>query len=212
MKLCLISDTHNKHRNLEIPQCDILISAGDISFRGEYSILRDFNEWCAELKDAGTVRHAITIAGNHELSFEDGRRQEARSLLTNWIYLQDSSVEIGGLKFFGSPHTPEFFSWAFNLPRNGDELAQRWSKIPENTDVLITHGPPYGICDYTIRGPQGCERLARRVSELPNLKLHVFGHLHEGYGRRDIGKTIFVNAASCDDTYRAVHAPILLEI
>jgi len=96
-------------------------------------------------------------------------------------YLENSGVEIDGVKFWGSPWQPEFFNWAFNLPR-GRRLAEIWALIPDDTEVLITHTPPYGILDRVDSGEHvGCEDL-RRALQRVKPKVHVFGHIHEDRG------------------------------
>jgi Icc-related predicted phosphoesterase len=126
-------------------------------------------------------------------------------------YLLDEELELEGLKFYGSPYQPEFCNWAFNLPR-GPQLARKWAKIPDDTDVLITHGPPGGILDRVAGGELvGCNDLRKRVKEI-NPKLHVFGHIHEAYGWHWEDKTIFVNAANCDLGYNPINKPVVVEI
>lgn len=123
-------------------------------------------------------------------------------------------MELEGLKFWGSPWTPVFFNWAFNLER-GDALAERWARIPEDTDVLITHGPPAGIRDK-IDSPTGiirpgCEALAERVASL-TLKLHIFGHIHEDHGREQIGDCLYVNASTCNGRFKPLNPPIVIDL
>jgi Icc-related predicted phosphoesterase len=205
MKIICISDTHGQHRKLNVPDGDILIHAGDITFRGEFDILRDFNIWLGELPH----RHKIYIAGNHDITHET---KNAKSLITNATYLQDSSIVIDGIKFYGSPWTPRFFDWAFNVDR-GTVIRKIWSKIPNDTNVLITHGPIYGILDTVPSGLQvGCSDLKDRIKELPDLKLHVCGHIHNSYGVKTIDNTIYVNAAVCTENYQAINKPIVVEI
>jgi len=187
-----ISDTHGYHRSLDIPDGDILIHAGDVTRRGHLAELAELNAFFAGLPH----RHKILIAGNHDWCFE---REEAaaRRLLTDVTYLQDEAVTVEGLKIYGSPWQPWFLDWAFNLQR-GPDLAARWAKIPDDTDVLITHGPPSGIGDRTSGGGHaGCEDLLRRVRQIAP-RLHVFGHIHEARGRWTIDDTAFVNACCAD--------------
>src|SRR5690606_27797878 len=126
-------------------------------------------------------------------------------------YLRDAGVEIDGVRFWGSPWQPEFFDWAFNLPR-GEALAARWALVPEDTDVLITHGPPRGILDRTVTGtPVGCDDLRAALDRLAP-RLHVFGHIHEAYGRVEGPRTTFVNASVCDVRYRAVNDPVVVDL
>jgi Icc-related predicted phosphoesterase len=130
------------------------------------------------------------------------------------IYLENSGINIEGLNIWGSPVTPYFMDWEWNLPRDGQELRKTWAMIPNDTDILITHGPPYGILDNVVRipEPQGCKLLKKRVMQLPNLKLSVFGHLHDGFGVKPVANTIFVNAAMCDDKYNVSREPVVIDI
>ena len=192
MRLVLISDTHGLHDRLEIPDGDILIHAGDMSNVGEVDEIRDFADWFASCPH----KHKLIIAGNHDFLFES-EPAKARSLLRNCVYLQDSESVIGGLRFYGSPYTPRFFDWAFNQDR-GPVSAARWAKIPAGIDVLITHGPPFGILDRNHLGLfTGCRDLLDAVQRV-RPRLHVFGHIHEGAGmqtHKSLGLT-FVNASA----------------
>lgn len=176
---------------------------------GRVEEIAKFDHWLGRLP-----HHVkILIAGNHDWLFEQ-EPALAESLITNAIYLRDSSVTVGGLKFYGSPWQPRFMHWAFNLSR-GAEIKEKWDLIPADTDVLITHGPPLGILDQVPRDltdgyeHTGCEELLPAVQRIKP-KLHVFGHIHEGYGveRRD-GIT-FVNACVCDAAYRPVNPAIVI--
>jgi Icc-related predicted phosphoesterase len=189
MRIVTISDTHGYHDKLEVPDGDLLVHAGDMSMRGRLDEVEAFDRWLAQLPH----RHKIVIAGNHDFCFEKQPR-EARALLRHAIYLQDEAVEIEGVKIYGSPWQPWFFDWAFNLPR-GLALAEKWAQVPDDTQLLITHGPAMGIGDTTYDGRHvGCEDLLRRVRQVKP-RLHVFGHIHEAAGRYDIDGTIFVNAS-----------------
>lgn len=217
MRLCLISDTHGQHRSMHIPEADVLVHAGDISMRGEPEVIRDFGDWIHGLPH----KYKVVIAGNHDFLFEQDK-DRAIALLgadDDVIYLEDSWCQIDGFKFYGSPVQPEFCNWAFNRKR-GAEINEYWKKIPKDTDVLITHGPPFGILDRaTPNGPKlGCEDLARRCNEL-TVPLHVFGHIHGGYGKEEQGvlgsyTRLSVNASMLDEQYRhtAKHQAVELEI
>jgi Icc-related predicted phosphoesterase len=194
MRIVCISDTHNLHNQLEVPDGDILIHAGDISAIGEREDIINFNLWLGQLPH----KYKIVIAGNHDFYFEN-EPIEAKELLSNAIYLNDSGVEIEGLKratfrIWGSPISPEFHDWAFNRKR-GQEIRNHWEKIPENTDILITHCPPFGILDKTNDGKnEGCKDLLEIVSQIKP-RLHIFGHIHEAYGQTKNGETFFINAS-----------------
>ena len=116
------------------------------------------------------------------------------------------------LSRFFSPYQPEFCDWAFNLPANSPQIKQVWSKIPDDVDVLITHGPPAGILDKTFDGIRvGCPQLLQRIKQVKR-RLHVFGHIHEGYGREEHDSTIFVNASTCTLSYKPTQPPIVVDI
>lgn len=124
---------------------------------------------------------------------------------------RDSSVTIDGLRVWGSPWQPRFYDWAFNLDR-GAPLAEKWALIPDDTYILITHGPAFGMLDLTPNGMRvGCEALAERL-EASAVRLHVFGHIHHSYGVIERGSRISVNACTCDESYRAAHAPIVVDV
>ena len=128
------------------------------------------------------------------------------------IYLNDSGVVIDGLKIWGSPIQPDFFNWAFNRKR-GEEIKKHWDLIPNDTNILITHGSPYGISDLCAHGERvGCEELLLKVNELRDLSVHAFGHIHEGYGVNTINEVQFINACSLDEKYRYCNDPVSVTI
>lgn len=208
MRIICISDTHSRHDHMEVPPGDILIHAGDATMSGRAEEIIKFNHWLGQLPHP----YKILIAGNHDWLFET-EPALAEGLITNAHYLRDSSVEIEGLKFYGSPWQPRFMHWAFNLSR-GEEIKRKWDLIPDNTDVLITHGPPHGILDLVPRDSLGshenteCEELLLAVRKVKP-KLHVFGHIHEGYGVARKSGITFVNACVCDAAYRPVNAAVV---
>jgi len=135
-----------------------------------------------------------------------------RSELTNCIYLEDSAVEICGLKVYGTPWQPEFGGWAFNLER-GKEILEKWNLIPDDTDVLITHGPPLGFGDLCSSGIRaGCVELLHSVQQRIKPKYHVYGHIHEGYGVRSDGKILFINASTCDINYLPCNPAVVFDV
>lgn len=218
-KILCFSDSHGKHKDIELPneEIDIAIFAGDAGtvrnpHMNQQGIL-DFIEWYSSLPN---IKHKIWIAGNHCTSIE-AKLVDAKLLSKEkgLIYLEHETIEIEGLKIFGSPYTPSFgYGWAFNVPRN--ELRTYWRDIPKDVDVLITHGPPFGIGDYVPYNNGewvGCEELLHVVSkELTNLKLNVFGHIHYSYGVVNKCETTFVNASVVNEGYVVVNKPILIEI
>ena len=206
-RIVCLSDTHNCNHEIDVPDGDILIHSGDATVRGTVEEIASFNRWFKRLPH----KYKIFVAGNHDWLFQLDNAH-ARSLLDPTIvYLQDSSFEIEGLLIYGSPWQPRFFDWAFNLDR-GTQMAAKWSLIPDHVDILITHGPPNGILDLTPAGDNaGCEELRKRVNEVRPM-LHVFGHIHLGYGVVDEFGVKFVNASNCDERYFPINPPIVVEI
>lgn len=208
MQLVLISDTHNRHTDVFLPPGDVLIHAGDMSGRGTEAEIVDFMDWFSAQPHA----HKILIAGNHDFYFENASKEELRQLLpSNIIYLNDSGCSIEGIQFWGSPVQPEFNNWAFNR-ESGPAIKKHWDLIPTNTDVLITHGPPFGILDATIQGKHvGCPDLLQAVYAVKP-KIHVFGHIHESFGQHTTNGTHFINASVLNHQYYYTFEPVLVEV
>lgn len=207
MKIVTISDVH-LHRPV-IPDCDLLIDAGDWTGKGDYQSVKKHFEWLEEL----SAKEIVTIPGNHELVMEQ-HLPRFRDELKNFRakLLINESVEVNGLKIYGSPVTPTFMNWAWNVER-GDAIQTYWDAIPKDVDVLITHGPPYGILDITSypngvpKQRVGCYNLAETIKTLPNLKLHVFGHIHGCHGIYEKDGIVFANSAICDENYVPSNKP-----
>jgi Icc-related predicted phosphoesterase len=190
---------------MTIPEGDILIHAGDLTNVGDTRDVYDFNDFLGEQPHP----YKIVIAGNHDFCFESDS-QRCREILTNAIYLQDEAMLLHGITFYGSPWQPWFLNWAFNLER-GPEIRQKWDRIPVETDVLITHGPPYGYLDYTRnKAYVGCRDLLEVVERI-HPRLHVFGHIHEGAGTSRNDYTTFINASSCTADYHLLNPAILYD-
>lgn len=247
MRICCVSDTHGLESSItkHMPQADMVIHAGDFTRVGKDHEIITFLEWWNNLD----YKFKCLVGGNHDWGlqlapswFESEFAARMKGAGKTDFYLNDSGVEIEGIKFYGSPWTPRFFDWAFNLrehsPAN-DNMAEHWGpsrvkytaeecwgKIPHETNVLITHGPAEFIGDELEGGGNvGCPVLADYLSNMgPNLKLHVSGHVHSGYGQyaagyswpRGIGRAynpyIAVNAAVCTEQYRPKNKPIVVEI
>lgn len=218
MRLVCLSDTHGLHGRLSVPDGDVLVHAGDASMQGSEDELRRFTDWLRGLPHP----RKVVAAGNHDWLCQR-EPERAAELFLGLDYLLDAGLEIGGLRFWGSPWQPWFLNWAFNLPR-GEALREKWDLVPPGTDVLVTHGPPRGLLDEVETlasrvlnaltapdGHVGCEDLRAAVERLAP-RVHVFGHIHEGYGQRRLGGTLFVNASSCDRRYRPVNAPIVVDL
>lgn len=214
MKITFISDTHTKHKEItqDLPGGDLIIHAGDFMNTGYYwEEASPFLEWFEKLYK---YDNKVLIAGNHDRWFEINMKTipELLDLYPNVKYLLDQQTIIDGVKIYGSPWQPEFYQWAFNLPRNGEDLQEKWFWIPNDTDILVTHGPPWGHCDVTPYGNQnvGCELLRVRVDEVKP-KIHVFGHVHSGYGYKFHEGTHFINAAVLNERYKYENKPITIE-
>ena len=206
MKIVLIADTHNRHRELTLPDGDVLVHAGDMTTGGTLEEVEEFNSYLGELPH----RHKIVIAGNHDFCFEL-EPEPAVALLSNATYLQDEATTVEGIVFFGSPWQPRFFNFAFNLTR-GPEIREKWDLIPEDVDILVTHGPPRGFGDQTVYAEEvGCRDLLAAVERVKP-HVHVFGHIHEGAGIYSNGRTKFINASCCDRAFEPVNPPIVLEV
>ena len=214
----LISDTHNKHKHVhnnslgDLPGGDILIHAGDISSMGYEHEITEFAKWY----DGLNYDHKIFIAGNHDWGFQNNT-EKVKGILTGYKtidYIQDELLTIQDgdkpeVKIWGSPWQPEFYNWAFNLPKNGDELKSKWDMIPEDVDILITHGPAWGFLDDVDgrRGDHlGCELLAERIKSIKP-KIHVCGHIHTGHGHYFDGHTHYFNASLLNERYLYAQTP-----
>jgi predicted phosphodiesterase len=214
-KIVLISDTHNKHNKLnnDLPEGDIIIHGGDATNLGRPYELIDFLNWFGGLN----YKHKIFIAGNHDFCFLPTESifppiypdiaQEYKD--KGIIYLMDQTVEVEGLKIYGSPWQPRFFDWAFNVER-GEAIAKKWETIPDGLDILITHGPPFGILDYTYTGQRvGCEELYKKIIQV-RPKINIFGHIHYAYGYKSFDGIDFFNASVLGENYEYQNKPILI--
>jgi Icc-related predicted phosphoesterase len=216
-RITFISDTHTKHDKLNgfLPGGDILLHSGDLTSRGYITEIENFMKWYDNINNYDTK---VFIAGNHDFGFQDDN-QKLRGLLTGYKtidYLQDDWMMVGEeyekmVKIWGSPWQPEFYNWAFNLPR-GEKIKEKWDMIPVDTDILITHGPPFSKLDYVPYDNinVGCEELMKRVEEVKP-KIHVFGHIHEGHGYVFDGNTHYINAAVLNGRYEFRNKPLTVD-
>jgi Icc-related predicted phosphoesterase len=208
MKVVLISDMHN--REIDLPPGDLLVVGGDLTNTGSVDQLTRFNNYIA--KHAHKYKHKpLAVAGNHDFLFEKDRA-EAETILSSCQYIEDTEVIIDGVRIYGSPWTPMFHSWAFMKDR-GEPIRRYWEMIPDGLDLLVTHGPPWGILD-DAGSHVGCEELLQVVTQELRVppRFHAFGHIHEGYGSYITEKTAFYNVSVCDRMYLATNAPTVLEI
>lgn len=179
-------------------------------------MVKDFHKWLND-QDAG---HIISVQGNHELWVEKNfleAKKIAEKACPAVHFIEEGLIEIEGVKIWCSSWTPWFHSWAYNAAR-GEQIKRHWDLIPEDTNVLVTHGPPYEILDEVLRidGSSsgrfvGCEELLKRVKQIKP-DIHIFGHIHCGYGEKHIDGTSFYNASICDEMYCASNAPHVIEL
>lgn len=226
MRIVAFSDTHGFHGKIVIPEGDVLVFAGDMSMDRYDGKCSEFISWFVKLPH----KHKIFIAGNHDIDIE--RRlvdlSMAGALPANVHYLEEGSVVIDGVKFHGSPTTPVISgNWAFEAVTSKRDMA--WDFIGDDTQVLITHGPPYKKLD--LLAPQfrregenphvGCPLLLKRIDNLPDLKVHIFGHIHEQYGTLKTCEETpegavkyidFCNVSICDADYEPINKPIVIDI
>ena len=224
MRITLISDTHTKHDELsydpkDLPGGDLLIHAGDLMNSGRNPV--DINQFCKWFDGLEQYDTKVFIAGNHDRMFENLPEQasEIYTSYKNIAYLQDERLDLWDeddqqLVIYGSPWQPWFYDWAFNLPKGGPGLMSKWEAIPTDTDILITHGPPQDHLD--VSGPPynephlGCALLREKVDEQPP-KIHVFGHIHGGYGYKFHNGTHFFNASILNERYEYVNKPVTFD-
>jgi predicted phosphodiesterase len=227
MRITILSDTHTRHGLIpmkDLPGGDILIHSGDIMNSGyDKNNILDFCEWFSNIKG---YNDKFFIAGNHDRLFEL-EPEVVKGYLKDYPmidYLEDEEAVLyfdgpngdfpeDNIRIYGLPHTPEFYSWAFNVPRNSHKMQEIMNNIPDNTDILVTHGPPYGILD-TISSENdqalGCEVLRERVKQVKP-RLHIFGHIHGGRGIERIDGTLFINASVLNEQYEYTNKPITLD-
>jgi len=206
LRIVVMSDTHELHREVNAPEGDILLFCGDFTMWSKsMAAILDFNAWLGELP----YRRIVLSPGNHEFFLE--RDPTARSLLTNATVLINESVTVAGLNIWGSPVTP-LSSGAFSLSSAIDRK-RLYAAIPADTDVLITHTPPYGVLDLSPGStqPAGCKELSDAVQRI-RPKLHVFGHIHGAHGVAHTDDTTFVNAALLGADGDLEHQPVVLQM
>jgi Icc-related predicted phosphoesterase len=213
IKCCHISDTHDTFQDISVlvpNDIDIVFITGDVTYHGKPTELERLKEQLKKI--VAKTSHVVMIVGNHE------KGCEANEIL--WIecmkeigvkLLMHETIEIEGYSIFGSPWTPYFGGWAYNYHRiRGKEM---WNSIPENTEILLTHGPMYGILDLCDNGHVGCVDLFNKINnELPNLKYHMFGHIHETHGIEQYKNVICINSSIMNGDYRFINKPHFFEL
>lgn len=242
MRFVCISDVHCA-TEFDIPEGDVLLDAGDMTFTGKIPEIASAAKFRADVKASHGFKHVVCIAGNHDWLFFQGPTL-ARQIMADFglIYLEDQALTImpdrapmelttgpGNITIYGSPWQPWFNNWAFNL-RRGDAIKQKWDLIPRaGLDILVTHGPPYGVLDGAPRSnigaawgsgdedfsmyreSVGCWDLMQAVKEVKP-KLHLFGHVHSAYGRAEVDGTTFINASIMDNNYDPTRKPHVFDL
>lgn len=210
LKIDALSDTHNRHKKIQMFDGDIVIHSGDATGQGLLSETIHFLNWYSKLN----YKHKIFVPGNHDRIFEENPTLMADECAQRGIILlNDSGCEIEGIKIWGSPVQPWFYDWAFNRRRTEKEnkdygggfIKDHWDLIPVDTEILVTHGPPKGILDYVpkqdgLLEEVGCYELTKRLYET-KVKLHIFGHIHYAAGYRYIDGRTYVNASMLNEQY-----------
>ena len=227
MKITLLSCTHTKHNQVteHLPGGELLIHAGDFMNSGySKSEAIEFFEWFDNIPNYETK---IFIGGNHDRLMQNDPEWVKNTLpqYKTIDYREDEElVEYSdgpngdwpeeNIRIYGSPWQPEFCNWAFNLPRNGEELKAKWNAIPWNTDILVTHTPAWGTLD-DVEGNRGvhlgCELLAKHINEVSRPKIHVCGHIHSGYGYYFNGQTHYFNASVLNEQYNYTQKPFTFD-
>jgi Icc-related predicted phosphoesterase len=217
VNIVAISDTHNKHKKLILPEGDIIIHAGDATIRGEKDEVINFLKWFGSLD----YQENIFVPGNHDFLFEKNP-DFCKELCNkyNVTLLNDSMIDLNGIRIWGSPITPWYNNWAFNR-FSGDDIQKHWNKIPKDDvskpHIIVTHGPVYGILDELekIDGTKlgkhaGCKMLLKTVLDIKP-KIHISGHIHCGYGNKNFMDIDFYNVSICDEMYIPKNLPTIIE-
>lgn len=207
MKIVAFSDAHWHFNKVELPAGDILIYAGDWCYGEDLKNTIAF----ASYLEKQPHKYKIVVPGNH-----DRLAQKNPTMVQNVLsevgakLLIDESCIIHGIKIFGTPWTPLFGNWAFM--EEDDVLFLKWKRIPKDTDILVTHGPAFGILDRVPEvGSVGSKTLETSIiSKKP--KIHICGHIHSGYGKMESNYTQFYNVSVCDNDYRLVNKPTEIEL
>lgn len=223
MKIVIISDTHNLHKKLFIPDGDMIIHCGDFTSVGYEHEIESFVNWFEKLD----FKYKILIAGNHEITLDyefyeqnwknfhkkKANTEKIKKMIEeneNFIYLKDNFVIVEGIKIYGSPYTLDSnLGWAF--PLFGDHDAnEKWSQIPNDIDILVTHTPPEGILDF-YQKHLGCDILLVHVVDRIKPIFHCFGHIHSCSGIIEKNNITFVNASVLDEGYKVHYQPKIIE-
>lgn len=213
MKLVCLSDTHGTHESINVPDGDVLIHSGDLTNFGTLVDLIEVADWMKNKQH----KHKIMICGNHEKEVSENTQVVKNIFEPRGIkVLHEKTLIIDGVKFWGQPRTPEFCGWGWSyFP--GQEAEEIWARMPDDTDILICHGPPLGIADACPAGVNklkhvGCPAQLKRI-QVVKPKLVICGHIHYSYGVHSTDfETVVINAAICAENYNPTNKPIVVKI
>lgn len=209
MKITCLSDTHQHHKKIIMPESDMIIHAGDFTYHGEYNEVKKFLQWYGEQK----AKYKLLICGNHEVEISKQPLQLLKKMCENEgiQLLHNSHTVIETFTIFGSPYCKKFGNWAYQADET--DLGNIYNSIHPDTDILITHGPAYKQLDFCRGGHVGSTALQNKLNELKKVKLHVTGHIHESRGILIQDGRLTVNAAICGIPYTdMIINPITVEI
>jgi Icc-related predicted phosphoesterase len=203
-KIVVISDLHRAEKKVPAIKGDILICTGDLGILDEYDL-----NWILDWFTSLNFKYAVWIGGNHDRYLEELWRAKIEPVMPNNIhYLMNNQVTVNGIKFWGSPFSPMYNQWHFMDFLPG--LKKIWTTIPQDTDIVLTHCPPFGINDQVNGISQGCPALRDKIKEIKP-KYHIFGHIHEGYGIYCDENTTYINASLMDGYYDMTNDPIRIK-
>ena len=213
MRVCCMSDIHNKLGLMNPPPADVLVIAGDLTQNGTLYEISLFNDDLGKIRN--NYKEIFVVGGNHDFYLYN-YAEVADQAITNGKYMEDEKVTFRGKKFYFSPWIPPIGGWAFEYPN--DHIARDlWGRIPTKLDLLVTHGPPAGvgfleIADNSyVKGPCGCPILSDALVRAKP-KNHVFGHIHEGYGSLERGGINFYNVSSRKRDYHTINPAVVIDI
>ena len=239
IRLMCFSDTHGHH--LEIPKSqifpsDILICGGDFTIFGNPEHVESFKQWIYGLP----CNNKIIIAGNLDLTFDTKKLDHFRNVINQkdpniklpenlesvkksfvesngkYDYIEDQIIDVNGIRIYGAPFTAEFMDWAFQF--EGDEGKNKWNKLTqllnnkESVDIILTHGPPKGVCDQDHTGQNVGDEDLRKIIEQLQPSLSLFGHIHQAHGNAMVGKTLCCNIAVVNNCREITYAPTYIDL
>ena len=211
MRIVAISDLHNNFMRA-LPQGDILLIAGDFTSRGKVEEIVNFSKFLTRFKRV--YKEIVVTPGNHDFLFEENE-ELARSLITDaTVLINESHTLYNGMTIFGSPVVAPCWG-VFNY--DFQERMHLYDSIPNNTDILMTHTPAFGILDKVSSLQNvGCDMLRDKLRSMTQLKLHLFGHIHEDYGMVDHPREfthLAVNSSICRRGIKeGLNEPVVIEL